>query len=101
MVGWSLVNYISCEHKDLFYKGVRYEVKSVNIKASSHRTTTLNFTLTEGKKHEIRKICSALGLTVLVLKRVQIAHIRLGQLPLGAFRDLSEQEIKKLKKSYQ
>ena len=84
--------------KGITYKGKHYTVKSVSIKTSSSRTTTLNFTLTEGKKNEIRKICAALNLPVLVLKRIQIAQIRLGQLPLGSYRNLTQQEVRKLKK---
>jgi 23S rRNA pseudouridine2604 synthase len=52
-----------------------------------------NIVLTQGLNRQIRRMCEALGYTVEALQRVRIMHIRLGQLPLGRWRQLSPQEI--------
>jgi 23S rRNA pseudouridine2604 synthase len=49
--------------------------------------------LTQGLNRQIRRMCEALGYTVVGLQRVRIMHIKLGQLPLGRWRQLSPQEI--------
>lgn len=53
----------------------------------------LNFILKEGKKRQIRRMCEAVGLTVLGLKRVRIGKVRLGHLPEGKWRYLSDAEV--------
>ncbi|MDR1529861.1 MAG: rRNA pseudouridine synthase [Burkholderiales bacterium] len=53
----------------------------------------LRFILREGKKRQIRRMCEAVGLTVIGLKRVRIGRVRLGKLPLGQWRYLQENEI--------
>ena len=49
--------------------------------------------LTEGRNRQIRRMCSALGWRVKKLVRVRIMHIRLGDLPPGRWRDLTEAEV--------
>jgi 23S rRNA pseudouridine2604 synthase len=49
--------------------------------------------LTQGLNRQIRRMCEALGYTVVALQRVRIMHIRLGELPLGRWRQLTPQEI--------
>lgn len=58
--------------------------------------TVLRFVLYEGKNREIRKLCEAVGLEVLRLKRMEMAGIKLGMLPQGRWRELNEKEVKKL-----
>lgn len=52
----------------------------------------LRFVLTEGKKRQIRRMCEAVGLHVVGLKRVRIGRILLGKLPPGQWRYLGEGE---------
>lgn len=52
----------------------------------------LRFVLKEGMKRQIRKMCEAVGLRVLGLKRVRIGKIRLGKLPEGQWRYLRPDE---------
>jgi 23S rRNA pseudouridine2604 synthase len=49
--------------------------------------------LTQGLNRQIRRMCEALGYTVEALQRIRIMHIRLGELPLGRWRQLTPQEI--------
>lgn len=52
----------------------------------------LTFILTEGKKRQIRRMCEAVGLTVVALKRVRIGRVRLADLPMGNWRYLADHE---------
>jgi len=52
----------------------------------------LRFVLREGRKRQIRRMCEAVGLTVLGLKRVRIGHVMLGKLPEGQWRFLGPDE---------
>lgn len=52
----------------------------------------LRFVLREGMKRQIRRMCEAVGLDVLGLKRVRIGGVVLGALPLGQWRYLGADE---------
>lgn len=52
----------------------------------------LRFVLTQGKKRQIRRMCEAVGLQVLGLKRVRIGGVMLGDLPAGQWRYLRADE---------
>lgn len=52
----------------------------------------LRFVLREGKKRQIRRMCEAVGLRVMGLKRVRIGNVLLGKLPKGKWRYLREDE---------
>ncbi len=52
----------------------------------------LRFVLREGKKRQIRRMCELVGLTVTGLKRIRIGKVKLGQLPIGQWRYLGENE---------
>ena len=52
----------------------------------------LRFVLKQGKKRQLRRMCEAVGLQVLGLKRVRIGKIMLGDLPTGQWRYLRMDE---------
>jgi 23S rRNA pseudouridine2604 synthase len=52
----------------------------------------LRFVLIEGRKRQIRRMCEAVGLQVLGLKRVRIGAVALGALPAGQWRYLRADE---------
>lgn len=49
--------------------------------------------LTEGKKHQIRRMCTALGHEVLDLKRVRVMNIKLGNLKPNQKREIVGEEL--------
>lgn len=53
-------------------------------------------TIYEGKNRQIRRMCEALGIELIRLKRIAIGDVRLGMLPQGKWRDLKEMEIRSL-----
>lgn len=59
----------------------------------------LEFILHEGRNREIRKMCESQGLEVARLKRIAVGSLKLGVLPQGKYRELTEQEVKKLLRS--
>ena len=52
----------------------------------------LSFTLKQGKKRQIRRMCDMVGLKVIGLKRVRIGKVKLGDLPVGQWRYLRPDE---------
>lgn len=57
----------------------------------------LRFVLREGRKRQVRRMCAALGLGVLRLRRVRLDGVALGGLPSGRYRPLSAEEIERLR----
>jgi 23S rRNA pseudouridine2604 synthase len=53
----------------------------------------LRFVLKEGKKRQIRRMCELVGLKVTALKRVRMGRVKLGELPVGKWRFLGENEV--------
>ena len=58
--------------------------------------TVLIFILNEGRNRQIRRMCEAVGLEVLRLKRTEIAGVKLGMLPQGKWRLLNEREMRRI-----
>lgn len=58
--------------------------------------TVLIFILNEGRNRQIRRMCEAVGLEVIRLKRTEIAGVKLGMLPQGKWRELNEREMRRL-----
>lgn len=52
----------------------------------------LRFVLKEGRKRQIRRMCESVGLRVTQLVRVRIGNVKLGDLPLGQWRYLRDDE---------
>lgn len=67
--------------------------KTKPAKARRAGETTFNITLTEGKKHQIRRMCAAEGARVIDLERIRIMNIKLGDLKEGAYRDIKGEEL--------
>lgn len=71
----------------------------VTILTQEEGRVVLEFILREGRNREIRRMCESQGLEVARLKRTAIGSLKLGMLPQGQYRELSEQEVKKLLRS--
>ena len=64
------------------------------VKEWDNNTRLLKFVLREGRKRQIRKMCSAAHLVVLELKRVAVGAFRLpADLAPGEWRDLTSDEL--------
>ncbi len=52
--------------------------------------------LSEGKKHQIRRMCASLGYQIKDLQRIRFLNINIKDLPLGAHRKITSEEQDKL-----
>jgi 23S rRNA pseudouridine2604 synthase len=68
-----------------------YKTKPCKVKILNENT--FRVILTEGKKHQIRRMCSALFQEVADLKRERIMNIKLGNLKPGAVREIKDKEL--------
>lgn len=68
-------------------------VKDVKIYGDGHN---IRIIITEGKKHEIRRMLNALNLTVLSLKRVRIMSFVLRGIKSGNVHQLTDNQVKTL-----
>lgn len=60
--------------------------------AVSRGAHTVVLTITEGRKHQVRRMLDAVNATVTSLRRLRIMNVRLGDLPSGAHRELAGEE---------
>lgn len=61
----------------------------------------LEFVIHEGRNRQIRRMCEAVGLEVARLKRTAIGAVKLGMLPQGKFRELTPDELRRLRAAAQ
>ena len=88
--------------KGVFIDGRRTSAADVHIGTTvkGHKPTTLlTITLREGRNRQIRKMCRAVGLPVRDLRRIAMGPIGLGRLKPGQWRDLTPDEVRRLKDS--
>ncbi len=69
---------------------------SVHVIERKEDRTILQFVIQQGLNRQIRRMCDAVNLQVIRLKRTEIAGVKLGMLPQGKWRDLNEREMKYL-----
>ena len=80
----------------LEFDGKKTAPAIVHVIHKEQGRVVLEMILHEGKNREIRKMCEAVGLEVARLKRTQIGGVKMGMLKQGDWRDLTENEVKKL-----
>lgn len=68
----------------------------VRVRGTRKRSTILEMVLDEGRNREIRRLLARVGHKVQRLTRIAVGPIRLGELPLGAYRRLTPEELRKL-----
>jgi 23S rRNA pseudouridine2605 synthase len=62
-------------------------------------TTLLRLTIHEGRKRQVKRMCMAVGHPVVRLHRERFGHLTLHQLPVGAWRYLTDEEIVALRRA--
>lgn len=82
-------NFAQRMEKGVFIEG--YTTKPAQVQVLSQKN--FRITITEGKKHQIRRMCSALGYTVKDLERVRVMNVRLSGLKAGESRPILGQEL--------
>lgn len=86
---------------DMLLDGVELDdgvatAESVKVLGVTRNEMRMRLTLREGKKREVRRMLWAVGHKVLRLKRLSYGPIKLGRLPEGKWRQLTEAELRSL-----
>lgn len=71
----------------------------VKLMRQSESSSTVEITVREGRKRQVRRMFAAIGHPVIDLQRIAVGPIKLGNLREGQWRRLSPAEIKKLEAS--
>jgi len=71
---------------------------AVTILRETPKYSHLELVLTEGRNRQVRRMVEAVGSKVLKLVRTAIGPIRIGDLPIGRWRELTKEEVKALGK---
>ena len=76
--------------------GELLKAEQARLLSANNTRSSIELELAEGKNREVRRLFEALGHEVEQLVRTQIGPIRLGELPVGKWRMLSQAELKSL-----
>jgi len=92
---------VSKEAATALKQGVRLEdgvarAKIVKIRRRAASRSLIEITMTEGRKHEVRRMLEAVGFPVIDLARIAFGPVILGPLPAGKSRKLTAEEVGKL-----
>jgi len=77
-------------------RGEKLRARAARVLSSNNTRSVVAVELAEGKNREVRRLFAALGLEVTRLARVRIGPIKLGELPVGKWRTLTDTEVKTL-----
>ncbi len=72
-------------------------VNVVNYRVKGNRVVLI---IHEGRKHIVRRLFTKLGFSVVRLVRTRMSSLKLGNLPVGKFRNLTRDEVRSLLGSY-
>lgn len=89
---------------DKLRRGVRLaegiaRVSDIRVRKRTSKFTDMEMVLQEGRNREIRRILARVGHKVVRLKRIAIGPLKLGELPVGASRVLTRDEVRKLQEA--
>lgn len=90
---------VTTDFLDGMSKGVRLpelETTTKPCRTSRVGDRVFRIVLTQGLNRQIRRMCEAFGYDVRRLQRVRIINLRLGNLKVGAWRDLTAEELRGL-----
>ena len=73
-----------------------YITKPAQVRIISKDKNEIEIKISEGKNRQVRKMCEAVGLKVINLKRTSIGKLNLGNLKIGEYRYLNKNEIDKI-----
>jgi 23S rRNA pseudouridine2605 synthase len=77
--------------------GERLKAERVRLVHVSNARSVVELELAEGRNREVRRLFESQGLRVLGLRRTQVGPVKLGELPPGRWRVLTEAEIEALR----
>ena len=77
--------------------GYRIRPPKVVLLGADGEKAKFRVTIHEGRNRQIRRMCEAAGMRCTRLRRIQEGSLRLGNLPCGAWRYLTPEEVAELK----
>lgn len=84
-------------YQDLIDKMNIEKIKEIRINPNQQWVVSGYLTISEGRKHQVKRMLKAAGCYVVYLKRVSIGGLKLDEtLKKGQYRELTEQEIRSL-----
>jgi pseudouridine synthase len=69
---------------------------SVEVVAEGEKEAVLRVTLLEGRNRQVRRMCEAVGLRIVALKRLSFGPVSVRKMPVGAVRPLTARELDRL-----
>lgn len=85
-----------CLSKPITLDGYTIRPPHVQCLWKNENRAKLQITIHEGRNRQIRRMCEAAGMQVTRLLRIREGNLSLGELPSGAWRYLTQDEIQKL-----
>ena len=94
---------ITAEFIDKMSNGIHLVDKEHNIDTVTRKCSVkkidkdvFRIILTQGINRQIRRMCKSQGYNVVKLERIRILNIKLGNLPVGKYREISKEELDEL-----
>ena len=94
VTGKAETNAIRKLEQGIYIDGRKTAPAKVDVLESSKGSAVLSITIHEGRNRQVRKMCQAVGFKVMGLRRVSEGGLVLGNLPLGKWRHLNENEVR-------
>lgn len=88
---------VKLTHLEILRKGAYFDkrlIRPVFVKKIKYNVFTMG--IKEGKKHEVRIITHKAKLSISTLKRTRIGSLSLGRLPIGSYRDMTQEDVQKI-----
>lgn len=83
--------------RPIILDGYKIHPPKVMLLYSNGEKAKFRVTIHEGRNRQIRRMCESAGMCCTRLRRIQEGGLRLGNLPCGAWRYLTPQEVAELK----
>ncbi|QDV74932.1 pseudouridine synthase [Botrimarina mediterranea] len=85
--------------KGVYIDEGRVAFKNVKLKSTRKSSAILEVILDEGRNREIRRVLARVGHKVQKLQRIAVGPVRLGEMPVGAYRELTREEVTALREA--
>lgn len=85
-----------CLARPITLDGYTIRPPKVKLLKAEGQKARFRVTIHEGRNRQVRRMCEAAGMHCTRLRRIQEGSVKLGDLPLGKWRSLTPEEIKKL-----
>ena len=73
--------------------GKKMPKAKVKLLSYENNQSRLSVIIDEGQNHQIRRMFDCIGKTIILLKRVSVGGLKLGGLPRGKYKELSQSEL--------